>query len=1412
MILRKLNAFLAASITLVAGLATSSLYAGKYTWTGGGNDGLWTTLANWGGSGYPNASDAEVIFNSSATVSLDTGAQTDIAYIKVTAGNVVLTPTEGSSLKLNWPGNGNPESGKAGYGVTIAEGASLDLSAPLATIDGRFDRYGTGKLTVRDIAIEKTSNPNLYLYNGTNSFEGSVSVTLPSGGADVVVGVGDPYDRSCVFIKDNAQFTVRSFSLSAGGKTVPNTKVVQDGAGTVVTASNELALNCNSANDDHRYTLKSGTLSAKTLSVAYHNEYRSQDHAPEHVHYVQEGGTSTFGQVSLINGSAVLRGGVMNVPAVSNIAVGAGCAFGLEGGTLALTNAILSTWDWSDAKFAISPGASVAIVGSSSLSIPRSCSTYEVGLEIGAGKTVAVSSGAKITAPRCSTNPWKVTLNNGSTLKLNDSLARLAVPLDLTVNGTGKILFGGHRGAVIAHRLTVDGTQKAKGRYSANGGHSFIANSADAASIVQATSILVPHVWTGAGADDNWNTAENWEGNDVPNSSTAVADISRATSITLNSAVSLTALVAIPNGMDRKVTVTGTGSITMYSGSEYDTGLVVTEGCELVMGVDFKRGNDTVQEMVGGGKVTFQKNVTICKNGGGTIWAVDGTFCLSGGTPASYASGNTVYGSMFSSNGRASELLIEDGTAFSINRMWASLPGYTPVASIRQTGGTTTYGNCWATVYNNGYAGFAAYYLDGGQMTVSEAIKLGPSNPSSTKRYPGGCFEMSGGTLTCNGFTSCKNQNYVRLYGGTVYLKGNMSAAVDTEGNISVKNYNDITYYFGGVTIHPTGAERYLSSGNLYLTGKNGDPVFDISDQEFDISSENTISGPGGFVVTATAAKTFYTCGTYINTGAIVLRGSAKMRFWDCTLNGPSKLVVESASAEMTIFSPVGQSTHPCTVSKDFDVIELAAASCLVVGGQQNVNTRRLVVGGVEYGKGTYRFGPTSAYGTVTVTGSAPESWVVDGAADLSWFADGTTTTVDAETTLSSLAYDPVMAGQTNALDGAALTFADGANIHVEKGATLVVGNDVVFAGKITKTGWGEVVFNGGVSAAVAATDGYWLTVKEGGATFDGAVTGVRLVTCGAQGATGVPVVTLKENCTVSDYAVVLTAWSEGLETANVTGETHQEGATVDYSAGVFSGLMNAGMCPLSRPNGGFGRYVLDSGTFKMKDTLHTSFFHVWNDIGSFEFVQNGGTNIVAATLYLARNTGGVNLSYELNGGLLELNSVVSGYHRSLNSIKLNGGTVKVGVAGNFCKREDVALYMSGTSTFETVSGVAAKLSNDAEGSGALVVTGAGSLALDGVFCLGGLDVQSGTVKIGDKLQSVLNGAADLSIAKTGATLDLDYDGEATFKTLTVGRQERGAGVYSATQGPAAVKNVLAGAGALRILKGSGPGSVILIR
>ena len=165
-----------------------------------------------------------------------------------------------------------------------------------------------------------------------------------------------------------------------------------------------------------------------------------------------------------------------------------------------------------------------------------------------------------------------------------------------------------------------------------------------------------------------------------------------------------------------------------------------------------------------------------------------------------------------------------------------------------------------------------------------------------------------------------------------------------------------------------------------------------------------------------------------------------------------------------------------------------------------------------------------------------------------------------------------------------------------------------------------------------------------------------------------------------------------------------------------------------------------------------------------------------------------------------------------MGSVAFNGGTVKIAYSGiDFCPRESIALTVGGTVTLETPAGTSAVIANDGAGEVAFVKTGEGSLALDGAFDLSGLDVQDGALTLTDRTLPLLDGSAALSVAKT-ATLNLDYDGQVSFKTLKVGNLGRAAGVYSATQGSNAVKRVLDGGGDLKILEGSDPGVVIKIR
>ena len=1412
---------------LIAVGMSFAAFATTYTWTGGAGDGLWTSSGNWGlDSGYPNADDAEVTFSGSATVSLDTGAQTDVAYINVTAGNVVLTATGGSSLRINWPGYQNPNSSITGdRGIIVAKGASLDIAVPLATMSGRFDRQGEGTLVIRDIAVTKTSSNNMYFFNGTNSFVGTTSLTLPT--AALTFGVGAPFGPMPIFIRDQAAWNIAAISTSASTDGAPYVDIIQDGEETSVAVTYGIELFCSKKNnvfnpDVQRYTLKSGTLSANKI------ELRSAN--PTNMQYVQEGGTSTFANVTLASGSAVLRGGVMNFTGANdNFITGNGTTFELAGGLLAWPRTFNPSgwpqfrysgrfgvtvpsgskfeWDWSHAN--VAPGSVFVHDGAGSVQLIRALSTGDVGLEIAAGKTVTVESACTISAPRGSMETWKVTVNNGSTLNMNGGTARLSLPLDLSINGTGKVFFNNCRSAVVAHKLTVDGVEKPKGRYYNNKGHSFV----DGTSGWNGSSIIVPHVWTGAGGDNLWSNPANWDGNTVPNGTTMCADISRATTITLNEAISLSCLVAIPNGAERKVTVTGSGSITLADSNSigYDCALFVPQECELVLDVDIKRTASNTMALQGGGRLTVTKEYPGCTGGVQPLLAIDGEVYFTGTTTIK---GGYNFFAAWTYDAGESHLFIEDGATLTADRFQVTKAGYVMPDDFRQRGGTTTYGAFYLGNYNSGSTkrGTLVYYLDGGSMTVNGSISLGRClGGTDAVRYPGGSFEMSGGTLTCNGIVGGQNQNFVRLYGGDLYLKGTMYSTLDTSNNkIAETNRNTITFYLGGVTIHPTtsgytiGAAGTDGSGNTEFTGRNGDTKFDLTSYAMVFATGSTFSGPGGFeVVSGTYTLTSKANCTF--TGAVTVKGG-NVAFQEGTLNGPTTFIVENVNSKIDIH-------NGCTVSKSPERIVLAADSCLSIGSAKTLTVKRLTVNGADVAAGTYtgRFGD----GTVIVEG-APVSWLVGTTGDLSWNANGTTTAVADATSLSSLVYMPNGTDQTNALTGAMLTFADGANIHVAKGDMLVIDNNVVLGGKVTKTGEGEVVFNGSVSAAVAATDGYWLTVQEGGATFDGAVTGVRLITCGTK---TLPVITLNEHCTVSDWAIVLTAWSEGGAVKNAMGETHQNGATVDCSAGVFEALLantsSKDLYPFSRPGGGTGRYVLNSGTFTTSASYKLALFESTSDIGLFEFVQNGGTLIVKKSIFFARDLrNGVRLVYTLNGGRVEFYENVSGTHRLYDFINFNGGTVvfKMGSGSKFADHQYFTMSVGGDVTFE--NGNAANsviLSNDYAGDGSITFNG-GNYFFSGELNVAGLNIDAGTVTLRANTALAATGETTLSLARTGTTLNLDYDGQMPFKALTFGGRERGAGVYSATQGPPSVSRVLTGDGELLILEGTGPGTIITIR
>ena len=356
-----------------------------------------------------------------------------------------------------------------------------------------------------------------------------------------------------------------------------------------------------------------------------------------------------------------------------------------------------------------------------------------------------------------------------------------------------------------------------------------------------------------------------------------------------------------------------------------------------------------------------------------------------------------------------------------------------------------------------------------------------------------------------------------------------------------------------------------------------------------------------------------------------------------------------------------------------------------------------------------------------------------------------------------------------------------------------------------------------------------WILVREGTASFGGTLEGVAVASCGTD---CVPVVTLKGGCSVQNYGIVLTAY--GKDGEKCWGETHQEDSSVfDYRGGCYASLFNSGVgVPLSNPNGGSGRYVMDGGS--ITTTNNITFFKDYDTLGEFEFVQNGGTmELDHSAIFMARAYNSAKFTYTLNGGemLLKADGTFRGSRRQTSVVNLNGGVVKF--AYEYDRGAPVRLAMDSYVTIVVGGGVATLdvtgtpntilLDNDITGHGTLALMGNaidedGEEGVEGVgkfLVTGGMNMHilrlvSGEVDFAEGARASAAGLTMIDFPESGARAVLDYDGMMPYAALRYSGAIRRKGVYSAESVPdpnaEGVKAQIRGEGAL-LIKG-GPGLV----
>lgn len=233
---------LAMALSALAALGTAT-YAGTYTWTGNGNDGLWFSAGNWNYDGEPAASaparntSDDIVIGNGDDVEYVPGGDWEPSGTVVISGGSRLYQTTGNA----WPNihgtlildGGTYEPGTAGrlriYGTLVMRNNAVIGAAPeyefgSATVFEvgtgcafSFTNKGSGqtlRLTGGDVAVSGTftTNPDDQFTGGTLTVGGetiSTAGTTFSGGTLVFNGEFRPRDGT---VFDGADVTVRLFS------------------------------------------------------------------------------------------------------------------------------------------------------------------------------------------------------------------------------------------------------------------------------------------------------------------------------------------------------------------------------------------------------------------------------------------------------------------------------------------------------------------------------------------------------------------------------------------------------------------------------------------------------------------------------------------------------------------------------------------------------------------------------------------------------------------------------------------------------------------------------------------------------------------------------------------------------------------------------------------------------------------------------------------------------------------------------------------------------------------------------------------------------------------------------------------------------------------------------------------------
>ena len=913
-----------------------------YTWTGTAGDGKWSTPNNWDkGSGYPSAADHIAQFTKSASVTVDTGAQVTIGFIKVTAGDVTVNGTAGSYLTLDHA----VANGSTGYedGFVVMPGCTLTMNVPMVS-NRRIDKWRNGTVVFTAPYTNTVNSYSLLMSQGTNIVAAGGSIYLPNDILNIANGDGDANGYTTLLVQDDARISAKGIAVSIGANSWNAGRVVQDGAASRVEAF--------AGNLEIGRAQKAGTPASSYMLKDGHLEVKGNIHlglSGSASLFRQEGGTSRLDNFIFTNsvGRVELAGGQLYTDYDGVITRSASSSvFAFSGGTYTSSTNRDAVFGASLLELSGTPTlqvgqrfyfpANMVIADDTVFTVCSKSGSGGAYIDNGLEQEVAgeciITNGyfylnaGSLVPKKNATAPWKLTVQNGGTFFMRQINSRLAVPVDLALSGTGKIEMANNnngiynRSVVIAHSFTRDGVAQAKGRYAA--GTAYLAGLAP-------SSIVVCYVWTGAGDGTSWDDPANWDGNAVPPSgNNTCVDLSRAAggTIRLDSNVTLTFIGFLPSGIERSLTLTGNGTIT-HTGPAWSCGFFVREGCELVMGAKVTRGSDnTTISILGGGRIRVRSTFPGLRSDNYPAYSLDGEVVYDSPLDVSTAGSFKQIGYFTHEAQGSSKIVFADGCSSAADRtnpyrvMHSPSGGFYPADAFVQDGGSLIMNDLFITRHNQSVRTPFSYTLNGGSIDA-KYVALGTHFSGTWDRWSGGSFVMRGGTLTLseNFRTDCNN-NHFYLQGGDIYLKTGFARTTVAPEKRRETNIVETCVHLGGARIHSTG--NWTCPLGVSLTGVNGDVTFDTAG--YNATFNHVVSGKGGLIKdgagTLTLAKTnTFTGKIVVNQGIVTMPAGSR-------LAGPTEIVVNDGAVNL-----LGEiATAP-------DSITVPNASSLTIGSDVTV-------------------------------------------------------------------------------------------------------------------------------------------------------------------------------------------------------------------------------------------------------------------------------------------------------------------------------------------------------------------------------------------------------------------------------------------------------------------------------------------